>query len=245
MIYCRFKVPITEETSAPGAVQSERDAWVEAIDKLCSDWKRKSMGGDMLIQTKIQRNLSITEETEGNDTDFESNGGFSGGNMTVIYPPADYANTDPTSGGGDHLSAGDMSQSPPSADYAKPIPKPCKSGKTAVRVTGPDVVPLIPSPKSSGVAALSSPTCPPPLPSQIAPTFPSTVPEPPSHESGLSVMTGPSPPSAPLPPPLPFKSMANSKKACTKAFHWDLVSSDKVTFSIMFHQKTLKMLSHS
>lgn len=224
-------MPVTEETSAPGAIQSERDAWVQAIDKLCSGWKKKYKDEHVFKKTKIQRNLSIAEETENNDTFLESNGGFSGGNMTVIYPPAHYANTDPTSGGEDRLSAGDTSRSHPSADYTKPVPKPRKSAGA----TGPDVLPPIPPPASPGVVASSSSTNPPPSPNRTAPT----VPEPVSNESGSSAVTGPSPPSAPPPPPLLFKPRTNSSKPCTKAFHWDVVSSEKVTLLLNLHQKTL------
>lgn len=227
-------MPVTEETSAPGGVQSERDAWVQALDKLCSDWKNKYKGEHVIMKTKIQRNPSIAEETENIDTGLESNGGFSGGNMTVIYPPAHYANTDPSSGGEDRLSAGDTSQSHPSVDYTGPVPKPRRSGKSAAGATGPDVSPPIPSPTSPGVVASSSPANPPPSPNRTAPS----VPEPVSNESGSSAVTGPPPPSAPPPPPLPFKPKTNSSKPCTKAFHWDVVSSDKVTLLLNLHQKT-------
>ncbi|XP_026223482.1 formin-like protein 13 isoform X2 [Anabas testudineus] len=225
----QFKVPATEQTSAPEAVQSERDAWVQDIDRLCSDWKKKYKDEHVLMKTKVQRNHSITEEAEENNTDLESNGGFSGENKTIIYPPAENANADSTSVSEDCLSAGDTSH--PSADYTKPHPKPRRSGKAAAGVTGSDVLPPVPLPTSPDVVASSSPTLPPIPPPQTASMSPSTVPEPPSHESGSSAVTGPPPPSAPPPPPLLFKAKANLTKPCTKAFHWDLVSSEKIAKS--------------
>lgn len=156
--------------------------------------------------------------------DLESSSGFSGADTTVIHPPGDNTNEDPTSGGRDHLPAGDAN--PSSAVYTKPIVKPRRSGWES------NVVPLIPPPpKSPSDADSPLPTCPPPLPSHVAPTPPS--PQPLSHESGLPAVTVPSPPSAPAPPPLPYKAPANSKQPTTKAFHWDVVGSEKVTFSIM------------
>ncbi|KAK2897209.1 uncharacterized protein [Channa argus] len=230
----QFKVPSVDETSGPGAVQRERDAWVQAVDKLCVDWKRKSMGEHMFVGKKLLRNQSIAEETENNNTDLESNCGFKAGSVTTIYPPADYANAKPTSGGGDHLSAGDMSQSPPSANYTKPIPKPRRNGKT--ENTGPDVLPPTPSPSSPSVLPLSSSTSPPPSPSQTALTSVSTVPESLSNESGSSAVMVPPPPRAPPPPPLPLKLNTISRKTRTKAFHWDQITSEKIAKSFWIQE---------
>lgn len=224
-------MPVPDETTAPGAVQKERDAWVQAIHKLCSDWKRKSMGEHMFVETNFLRNVSIAEDGEDSDTDLESNGGSGGGNMSFNYPPVDYENADPTSGGGDHVSAGDTSQSYPSADYTKPVPKPRSNGKTAVQVIGPDISPPSPSPTSPSVVALSSPTSPQPSPSHTALTSSSTVSE--SLESGSSAVKTPSRPSIPAPPPLPFKIKTNPRKPQTKAFHWDLVGPEKVKLSLV------------
>ncbi|KAJ3586437.1 hypothetical protein NHX12_012835 [Muraenolepis orangiensis] len=44
----QFRVPITSITKGPMSIVQERDAWVQAIDRLCKDWKRKSQF--MLIQ---------------------------------------------------------------------------------------------------------------------------------------------------------------------------------------------------
>lgn len=221
-------MPLPDQTTAPGAVQRERDAWVQAIHRLCSDWKRKSMSEHTFMETMGLRHLSITEEDT--DTDLESSGA---GNMSSIHPPADYENADPSSNGDDHLSAGDTSQSYPSADITKPVPKPRGSRKTTGQVVRPAILPPVTSPTSPGVVALSSPTSPQPSPVRTSPSPSSTVPESLDHESGSSVVKGPSPPRVPAPPPLPFRMVTNSKKPTTKAFHWDVLGSDKVTLSIV------------
>lgn len=176
------------------------------------------MGEHMFVETTALRHLSVVEDAEDSDTDLESSGGFSSGNMTNNFPPIDYPNSDPTSGGGDHLSAGDMSQSYPSADYKKPVPKPRSPGKT----------PPVPSPPPP-VVPLTSPTSPTPSPCHMALTPPPAVPESLPHEPGSPVVKVPAPPYIPAPPPLPFKLMTDSRKSRTKAFHWDLVGSEKVT----------------
>lgn len=213
-------MPLPDETAAPGAVQKERDAWVQAIDKLCSHWKRKSRGEHMFVETKTLQHLSITEED--NDTDLESSDELGGGG--IIYPSPDYLNADPTYRGGDHTSHGDMSQTCSSAEYPKPVPKP-RSPKTAVQVTGPENLNPIPSLTSASVVVPTSPHVPPPSPSKPGFTPSSTGPE--AHESSSTAVKVP-PPSIPAPPPLPFKLM-RPKKSRTKAFHWDVVGSEKVT----------------
>ncbi|KAI3357778.1 hypothetical protein L3Q82_016171, partial [Scortum barcoo] len=228
----QFQVPASDETTTPGGVQRERDAWVQAIHKLCSDWKRKSMGEHLFVGTKVLRNDSIAEEAEDGDTDLESSGGFGGGGTS-----SNYMNTDPTSGGGDHLSAGDTSCSHPS-DPAKSVPKPC-NGKTAAQVIKPYILPSSPTSSGGGVA-LSSPTS--PRPSDTALTSPSTVTESlNSLEPGSPVVKVPSPPRIPAPPPLPFKGKTNSRKPQTKAFHWDLISPEKIAKSFWKQEKARRI----
>lgn len=221
----QFRVPAPDQTTALGAVQSERDAWVHAIHRLCSDWKRKSRGENMFVETKTLRNISIAEETEDADTDLESSGEFGGGNTSHIYPPVDYKNAETSSGGGDHPSAGDTSEKCPLSDDTEPVPKPCSPSKAAVQDIGPDLLPPVPSP-----------TSPQPSPTQTALTSSSTVPESLNHESSSSVQKVPSPPTIPVPPPLPFKAKTKSRKPCTKAFHWDLVSSEKIAKSFWIQE---------
>lgn len=210
-----------DKATDPGAVQRERDAWVQAIDKLCSDWKRKSKGEHMVAETMTLQNDSRAE-----DTDLESNGGFVGGSTSHVYPPADYESADPADGGGDRSSAGDRGQSCPSAD--KPVPKPRSSAKTAVKVTEPNNLPAVPSPNSAGFDSCP-PTSPQPSPVQTAFTSSNLVPESLTHESCLSVVKGPS--LIPAPPPLPVEAKTNARKPRTKAFHWDVVGKEKVILS--------------
>ncbi|XP_054465140.1 uncharacterized protein LOC129099788 [Anoplopoma fimbria] len=223
----QFRVPVPDQTTAPGSVQMERDAWVKAIDKLCSDWKRRSMGEYTCMERKDLRHLSIAETAEDTNADLEPSGELGGRNTT--YPPVDSENADPTSGGGDHLSADDTSQRYPSADRAKPVPKP--RSKSDTDVIRPNILSLVPSPTSPDVFALSTSTFPPPTPSNTILTPTSPVPKPLNQESGASVAKVPSPPRIPAPPPLPFKSAMNTRKPRTKAFHWDVVGKEKIAKS--------------
>ncbi|XP_070695075.1 uncharacterized protein [Pempheris klunzingeri] len=225
----QFRMPLPDQTTSPGAVQRDRDAWVQAIHKLCSDWKRKSRGEHMFVETMGLRQLSITEEDT--DTDLESSGSF-------IYPPA---NADPTSGG-NHLSAAGTSQNCPSHDYKKPVPKPRSTVRIAAQVIGPDILPPVPSPTSPGAAALPSPPSPQPSPiHHNAPSSSSTVPESLNHESESPVVKRPSPPRAPPPPPLLFKSMTKLAKPLTKAFHWDPIGSDKIAKSFWIQESSRRI----
>lgn len=209
LIRCRFKVPVADQTSARGAAQRERDAWVNAIDRLCSDWKRRSRGDHAFQESAIPRNASIAEDAEVTNTDLESGGGFSGGNTR---PPVADANADPASTAGDGLAAG--------CSKPVPVPRSGKAGAAAAQAAGPTSPSVVPR------------TPPLPQPSHIPLTSSSTVPESVTNESGTSAVKGPSPPSIPSPPPLPFKLKTSSKEARTKAFHWDLVGPEKVTLPL-------------
>ncbi|XP_035501867.1 formin-like protein 6 isoform X2 [Scophthalmus maximus] len=201
----QFKVPVADQTSARGAAQRERDAWVNAIDRLCSDWKRRSRGDHAFQESAIPRNASIAEDAEVTNTDLESGGGFSGGNTR---PPVADANADPASTAGDGLAAG--------CSKPVPVPRSGKAGAAAAQAAGPTSPSVVPR------------TPPLPQPSHIPLTSSSTVPESVTNESGTSAVKGPSPPSIPSPPPLPFKLKTSSKEARTKAFHWDLVGPEKI-----------------
>ncbi|XP_029361871.1 formin-like protein 13 [Echeneis naucrates] len=219
----QFKVPVSDQASPKGDIQRVRDAWVHAIDKLCSEWKRKSKG-------ETPRNLTIAEDAEDTDVDLESSGGFNRGAIDV--PPVDYVNADPT-------SSGDTSPTYPSPDYTKPVPAPRSSRKAAM---GRDTSPPVLSPTSPRVIPLSpSSTSPPPSANCATLTSCPTAPESLKHESGSSVVKGPSPPSIPAPPPLPFRPRTNVKKTRTKAFHWDLVGSEKIAKSFWMQESTRRI----
>lgn len=168
----------------------------------------------MFVQTKVLQNISIAKDTEGTDTDPESNGGTPAGNRNDICPPAES-----TPGGGDRSSVGATS-----AD--RPVPKP-RASKPSVRIIAPEVSPPGPSSTSPSVVASSPHTSPQPSPAQTALTPSKSDSEP--HESTVK---GPAPRSIPVPPPLPFKANTNSRKPHTKAFHWDVVSTEKVTLAL-------------
>ncbi|XP_068589178.1 uncharacterized protein [Cebidichthys violaceus] len=231
----QFRVPVPDQTTAPGSVQTERDAWVKAIDKLCSGWKRKSMDERTFVERKVLRHLSIAEDAEDTNAEFVSSGELG----ETTYPPVDYENADPTSGGGDHLSAGDTSPSYPSADHAKPVPKPRSTSNTDV--IRPGILSPVPSPTSPDVFALSTSSSPQPSPSNAVLTPSSTVPESLDHESGTSVEKEPSSRSVPPPPPLPFKFTMDSKKPRTRAFHWDLVGKEKIAKSFWIQECTRRI----
>lgn len=59
-----FRVPPPEQPNDPGSVQRERDAWMQAIGKLCSEWKRKSSGEHVFADKMTLRNNIITVEEE-------------------------------------------------------------------------------------------------------------------------------------------------------------------------------------
>ncbi|KAK5895172.1 hypothetical protein CesoFtcFv8_011790 [Champsocephalus esox] len=196
----QFRVPVPDYTPAPAGVEGERDAWVHAIDKLCSGWKRKSMGENMFVGIPALQHLSIAEEPE--DTDLQSIGGI------ITYPPVDYKNAKPPPCGEDHLSAEDTTPESPNPEPVVKRPPPLST---------PPPPPLsTPSPPP-----LSTP---PPPPLSIPPPPPLRTPPPP-------------PLSIPPPPPLPFKFM-NFKKPRTKAFHWDIVGTDKIAKSFWKQEST-------
>ncbi|XP_030589439.1 formin-like protein 13 [Archocentrus centrarchus] len=217
----QFRVP--DETDHPETVQKERDAWVNAIEKLCSEWKRKSKS-----YQKSFLHMSIPEDTEDNDTDLESSGEFGAGSIT--YPPADNKNVDPAPTGGNHLSG---QQTHPPADPTKPTPKPRRRNSPEIFKS------QLPSTPSPSCVAPSSPTSTPTLPCHAVLTPPFTIPASPTHVSDSLVVTDSSPTrSIPPPPPLPFKLETNSIKASTKAFHWDLIGSDKIAKSFWIQEST-------
>ncbi|XP_053174031.1 uncharacterized protein LOC128357688 [Scomber japonicus] len=225
-----FRIPVSEQTTASGTGQREQEDWAHAIQKLCTHWKRKSRGEHMFVEleTTTPRQLSIVEDAEDDDTDPESRGESSGGNITNNNNP-------PVDDGGDQLSADHVS---PSADQTKPVPKPCNPTKTASQDIGPDVLPpVIPPPPSPGVA-LRSPTSPAPIPCHMAliPHSPAT-----SHEPTSPVVKIPTPPNIPAPPPLPFTFKTLLKKKRTKAFHWDVVSSEKIAKSFWIQESTKRI----
>ncbi|KAF7209212.1 formin-E [Nothobranchius furzeri] len=211
----QFKVPAPDE--GPGSVQKERDAWVQALDNLCSEWKRKSRCEYGLAETMPVKSASTTEDSNENNTGLDSSGEFGG---SIFYALA--------SNREDGSSADDASQNNPSSE-TKPFPKRCSN--TAPHAGSDDSpTPPIQSPTSPSKSS-PSPSFPPPLPLAGS----SLIPEP--QESGFSAMNVPPPPNIPAPPPIPMKLRNSLKKLRTKAFHWDLISSEKITKSFWIPEK--------
>ncbi|XP_061542014.1 uncharacterized protein LOC133407785 [Phycodurus eques] len=170
-----FRVPPSCQP-LPGTVQTERDAWVQAIHKVCSDWRRKSKSERMLEVNESLRHLSIAEDIgeDINGSDVESAG-------EDVYE--------------DPNSAGDMNPNPP-----QEVPK----------QTAPDATPshLGPPPSSRG--------------------------HPHRHTAGSVGDKVPCTKDIPPPPPLPLDFKIGPRKTTphhTKAFHWDLVGTDKIVKS--------------
>lgn len=228
--------------AGPGSVECERDAWVQAIDKLCSEWKRKSMGEHMFVAAQTLRHISIEEEAEEPErTASEANGGLGGD-----YPP---------------VSADQVSPGPPSAaatgsdpSVHKPVAQPRR--KMSAPDDGPEDSPTVstpvppivlrPSPSPSSphppftASHLPSPVpqaCPSspvpqlcPLSPKPSPTSKTWIHQPPSHDSSPAAV-----PLPPPPPPLFMKWTRGSKKKLTKPFHWDVVAPDKVNSAASLH----------
>ncbi|XP_061646671.1 uncharacterized protein LOC133486030 isoform X6 [Phyllopteryx taeniolatus] len=170
-----FRVPPSCQP-LPGTVQTERDAWVQAIHKLCSDWRRKSKSERMLEVNESLRHLSIAEDIgeDNNGSDVESAG-------EDVYE--------------DPNSAGDMNPNPP-----QEVPK----------QTAPDATP-----------------------SHLGPP-PSSREHPHRHPAGSVGDKIPCTKEIPPPPPLPLYFKIGPRKTTphhTKAFHWDLVGTDKIVKS--------------
>uniref|UniRef100_A0A672HVC6 Formin-like protein 13 n=1 Tax=Salarias fasciatus TaxID=181472 RepID=A0A672HVC6_SALFA len=222
-----FKVPLSDQTSGPGSLQKERDAWVHAIHKLCSNWKRKSMGEHMFLEAQSLRPISIAEDPEDSGSDRESGGG------------ADALLS----------SAGDTSPNKPTPDRERPVPTP--RVRTSAPGTGPGTSPPTPtSPTAPSAAAPTSPTSPiystPMSPSAVAPSGPSpssTVPVSPLHPPTPRVVKEPPQPQPfiPAPPPLPIKLKKAFIKRRTKAFHWDPVGPDKIAKSFWKQESTRRI----
>ncbi|KAM3618836.1 uncharacterized protein V6R79_025549 [Siganus canaliculatus] len=211
----QFRVPVAEETTSPKAAQSERDAWVQAIDKLCSDWKRKSIGGHMRAETKGPlRDTSIKEDAENiEDEDEDKDEG-----------------ADVTSGA-DHSSG----QSSPSAGRTKPVPKPRISAPPTPSL---DISPPSPASPTVPTSPTPTPTSPHPSPTRAPITIPSAEPEALEQESHLKK---PVFSAIPAPPPLPFKIKTSLREPRTKAFHWDLVASDKIVKSFWIQERARRI----
>ncbi|XP_068191975.1 uncharacterized protein [Antennarius striatus] len=228
----QFRMMVPAPASPSTALQNERDAWVEAIHKLCLEWKRKSTTEDAkdaeddFPEMTSLRNISITEERENTISDLESSGSYSNRDTIPVFPAVDnkiaeptiiienpnppsiIENPNPPTGEGGLLTAIDTSQTLPVAKSRTKRPLPLAPSS-----------PVHPSP--------------PPTPVRVPPTVPEPV-----TDSGSVEVSPPLPPSIPapplpppVPPPLPIKKRYSGKTR-TKVFHWDVVGLGQIEKSL-------------
>ncbi|KAJ0036332.1 hypothetical protein NQD34_005009 [Periophthalmus magnuspinnatus] len=227
-----FRIPQQEAANINSSVKSERDAWVQAIDKLCTDWRRKSNKNTEGPRTTL-RNTSIAEEddseTEQEPTSAVANNGTDDANansnpiysvIAKLVPKPDATSATP----------GSPKELPPDRNALSPF-SPTPVNQNAVPMS-PNMfksplnfIPPSPfSPHSSVILSPESPTFP-SLPLRLSdstnsssdsylqhPVIPSTPSSLPSPTSSPSFFLPTPPPSfvppppqffAPTPPPMP------------------------------------------
>lgn len=172
----------------------------------------------MFVGMKDVCSISIDEEKS--DADLQSNGGFSD-----VQPPAASQAADPPAETGTGTSV--TEEDPESPATTQPVPKPRISKNIAVQ----DPVPEVPPPVQQLTPPTTAPSPPPAFTPPAAVGLSNSASESLGHESHTAVAKGPLP-NIPPPPPLPIKLSCAVGKARTKAFHWDLVGSDKVAPSL-------------
>eukprot|EP00066_Takifugu_rubripes_P011845 XP_011601111.1 PREDICTED: formin-like protein 5 [Takifugu rubripes] len=214
----QFRLPAA---SGPGAVERERDAWVQAIDRLCSEWKRKSMGEHAFVGQQTLRNISIEEEAEEPErtvSELEPTGG-SGGD---VCPPGNRDAAD------DQIAPDPFSAGAAESDPSDPKPVPGSRRKMSAPDVGPEDALAAPQP---------SPTS-----SQASPTHEASTPSTSIHQS-LSPESRPAAANIPLPPPPPPlpRKCSISKKRHTKPFHWDVVAPDKIEKSFWMQRRSRRI----
>lgn len=242
-----FRVPPQEGSNISGSVKSQRDAWVHALDKLCSDWKRKSYRENFGMDKLSIRNNSITEEEEGEeDSETEQDPNKIPGSIDVNNHAKVNSDTTPDEIARPMPKPRVISIKPnspkqpqnPSSIFPPSSPEPIL--KSAVP-TSPITIrsPLIPqspfSPHSNVILLPESPTSVnPPTRLSILPSSAGDL-----HPQPLVPVLPPAPspppfvpaPPVPPPPPLPVKKRTLQRQNLTKAFHWDVIGSEKVSKS--------------
>ncbi|KAJ0064811.1 hypothetical protein NL108_015587, partial [Boleophthalmus pectinirostris] len=198
-----FRIPPQEAANISISVKSERDAWVQAIEKLCTDWKRKSSAGGP--RTSL-RHTSIAEEEEEEDSETEQE------------PASTVANND-----ADNATSANVNSEP---IYTSPF----SPHSTVILAPDSPTTPTLP-PRLSDVPNSNSDSHPQPLDPVLPSSAPSPSP-PPLPPPAFSDPTPPQSviPPPPMPPPLPMKPKPQTN--LTKPFHWDVIGPDKVSKSI-------------
>lgn len=229
-----FRVPPPEGSNLSGPVKSERDAWVQALDRLCSDWKRKSFREQFGAAKTPLRNNSIAEEEEE-----EENSETEPEPSKDINSDANKANSDATPSEISRPVPKPRAISSKPSTPKQPIPEPLFKNALPTSPIGirspllpqspfsphsdiilPPVSPASVNPPSRiGVSPVSSSSL---FPQPLVPVLPVLPVLPPAP---------PPPPIVPPPPPLPVKTRTLNRQNVTKAFHWDMVGSEKVSKS--------------
>lgn len=180
-----FQVSVNEQMSTD-VVRNERDAWVEAINKLCVDWKHKSQSMHLYEELKESSKFAETINECRTEKDREPEAdGLQNNHGSVVVPP---------------------------------LPRPRLN--VPVTLTGP----------------ISEPVCFLALPEPVSELkVPSTQVKPPEPDQVLQLAsltslgsTSTLTPAPPMPPPLLKMSKLKPLTTRTKAFHWDIITQDKV-----------------
>ncbi|XP_067096585.1 uncharacterized protein [Osmerus mordax] len=252
----QFRVPVNERVKSAEAVQTERDEWVLAIDNLCLEWKRKSQSKPMNEDRAAKQVYDSSGDTDERSTGSEAASNFSSdGDLSRSGEERDQSRPMALFGrrGSNTLQIPASTSDAPSPSstnpsYALPVSSSSPHTPTTPVVTN-GLVPTSPGPvlvpTSPGPVLIPTPPGPvliptPPGPVLIpTPPGPVLIPTPPVRL--LPSREAPPPPNIPLPPPLPSKLVFKPSSERTKAFHWDLVSSDKIEKSFWMAGRASKI----
>ncbi|XP_051517827.1 uncharacterized protein LOC127419985 [Myxocyprinus asiaticus] len=237
-----FRIPKSDHMT-PEAIRNERDAWVKAINDLCNNWKQKSRHENFYEDPETQRDLSDITET------IKESGSETHNNHGTITPPPVPPSLRPRLPKAPQAGSSDIPTAPEpehdSFEATEPELKPVPTAQSR-SVRKPVEMPLAVV-SSVAISSSASPplvysllsTVPPTLPSPtLLSSLPSPVPLPPTLAGSVanqSVLP------APLPPPLPKKSSSKLSSQRTKAFHWDLVTQDKIEKSMWARKNPRKI----
>ncbi|XP_056441660.1 uncharacterized protein LOC130379063 [Gadus chalcogrammus] len=158
----QFRVPITAMTMGPMSIVQSRDAWVQAVGRLCKDWRRKSQlfyTPDSLTQG-VWPQVATGLLESGSERCRQEAGDADHGYPPAVYEAADLSDEDTSGvgsgggGGGGGLPAavvksGYGDDSP--AEHTKPTTTPSSISMPAAPETETVPTDLNPHPASQGV----------------------------------------------------------------------------------------------
>ncbi|KAF7696118.1 formin-like protein 16 isoform X1 [Silurus meridionalis] len=187
-----FRIPANGQMS-PEVIRSERDAWVQAIDSLCMEWKHKSQHEN--VYEELSESGKILETIKEHQSESERE------------PETDRVQNDCES------------------VLVKPLPR--HHMKVPVLLPGPIIAPVqLPDLKPEQVPEIRQ------LSIQVKMPGPEPEPQLATVTSSVSTSGLTPPPPPPLPPPLPINNKPKTLTERTKAFHWDVISQDKLAKSL-------------